>query len=217
MFSECCLWKGRPMFSASEGLNPVVSLMPGFRNTESRRLLLEKGINVDFCFQCRKCASGCWASDLMDLNPTQIVHAVRLGLEDLALSSKSIWLCTKCATCTARCPQGVDIAKVSFVLRSLAHRRGIPSKLPSVTAFDRAFARNMTIFGRVYEFGLINQLRMATRNFRQDSELAMPMIFKGKIKFLPSLAGFFGMRRLKSRAKACGKAGERQAKEGLDS
>lgn len=188
------------MSSAGEGSKPGASLNPGFRDTESRRLLLQKGVNVDLCFQCRKCASGCWASDLMDLNPTQIVHAVRLGLEDLVLQSKSIWLCTKCATCSTRCPQEVDIAKVASVLRTMAHRRGIPSQLPSVTAFDRAFARNMKMFGRVYELGLINQLRMATGNFGQDIDLAMPMILKRKIGFVPSLGGYLTMRRLKSGA-----------------
>lgn len=187
------------MSSADDGSKLGAVLKPGFRDTESRRLLLEKGINVDLCFQCRKCASGCWASDLMDLNPTQIVHAVRLGLEDLALHSRSIWLCTKCATCSTRCPQEVDIAKVASVLRAMAHRRGIPSKLPSVKAFDRAFARNMKTFGRVYELGLINQLRMATGNFGQDIDLAMPMLLKRKIRFFPSFGGFLKMRQLKSR------------------
>lgn len=180
-----------------------VRLQSGFRDTESRKLLAERGINVDLCFQCRKCASGCCVGDLMDLNPTQIVHAVRLGLEDLVLHSKAIWLCTKCATCSTRCPQGIDIAKVSSVLRSIAHRRSIPAAVPSVGAFDQAFCRNMGFFGRVYELGLINRLKLATGSFKQDIDLAFPMIFKRKIKFLPSFSGFSQMRRLISRTKVC--------------
>ncbi len=190
------------MQTAIETSKHDVSLSTGFRNTESRRLLQKKGINVDLCFQCRKCGSGCWASELMDLNPTQIVHAVRLGMEDLVLHSRSIWLCTKCATCSTRCPQEVDIAKVCSVLRTIAHRRAIPAKMPSVRAFDLAFSRNMQIFGRVYEFGLISQLRLATGNFQQDMDLVAPMMLKRRIKFLPSVAGFLRMRQFMSRVKA---------------
>jgi len=179
----------------------AIDLRPGFQETESYRLLKENGVNVNLCYQCRKCASGCPLSELMDLTPTQIIHAVRLGLEDMALNSKTIWLCTSCETCTTRCPQGIDIAKVNSVLRILAHQRGVPSRVPSVAAFDMEFLRNMKIFGRVFELGLINQLKLRTWKFTQDMDLAAPMILKRKIGFLPTLAGFLKMRRLLRRLK----------------
>ena len=186
----------------------TVSLRPGFQDTQAYGLLKQDDVDVNACYQCRKCASGCPLSDLMDLTPVQIIQAVRLGLEDLALNSKTIWLCTACETCTTRCPHGIDIAKVNSTLRILAHRRGIAPKVPSVAAFDRAFLGNVKLFGRVFELGLVNQLKLMTRNFMQDMDLAAPMFLKGKIGLFPSFAGFSKMRRLLGRIKKARRDGE---------
>ncbi|MBI4946909.1 MAG: 4Fe-4S dicluster domain-containing protein [Bacteroidetes bacterium] len=56
----------------------------------------------------------------MDYSPSQIIHAVRLGMIELVLNSNTIWLCASCETCTARCPQDVDIAKVMDAARIIA-------------------------------------------------------------------------------------------------
>lgn len=50
------------------------------------------GVDVNLCFQCAKCASGCPVSYAMDYTPTQLVHAIQLGLTALVLNSKTIWL-----------------------------------------------------------------------------------------------------------------------------
>jgi len=167
--------KGVIMTIAAEQTVQSVNLRPGFQDTESLRLLQEEGVNVNSCYQCSKCASGCPVSDYTDLKPIQVIHALRLGLEDLALNSELIWFCTTCETCTTRCPQEIDIAKVTSVLRILAHRRGIPSKVPGVTICDQEFLRNMKFFGRVFELGLIQQLKFKTKNFAQDMDWHYPL------------------------------------------
>ena len=78
------------------------------------------GDHVNLCYQCKKCTSGCPLVFQMDVSPSQIIYAGRLGMKELVLNSNTIWLCASCETCTTRCPQDVDIAKVMDVSQILA-------------------------------------------------------------------------------------------------
>lgn len=62
-------------------------------------------------------------SSAMDLLPNQIMRLVQLGMEEDLASSKTIWLCASCFTCTVRCPKGVDISRVMEALRVIALRK----------------------------------------------------------------------------------------------
>ena len=81
------------------------------------------GQNVLACYQCGKCSAGCPMASLMDLLPNQIIRLVQLRQINEVLNSKTIWLCASCFTCTARCPKGVDLAKVMEALRLLLLRK----------------------------------------------------------------------------------------------
>ena len=70
--------------------------------------------DVNLCYQCEKCTSGCPVSYAMDLVPAQIMHASQLNRKQLILKSNTVWLCASCETCTTRWPQGIDISKVVF-------------------------------------------------------------------------------------------------------
>lgn len=85
----------------------------------------ESGQNVNLCYQYRKCAAGCPVSYAMDHTPDQLIHGMRLGMDDLVLNSKTMWLCASCETCTTRCPQDVDIAKVMDAVKITALHQGI--------------------------------------------------------------------------------------------
>ena len=56
-------------------------------------VLGESGTDVNLCFQCGKCAAGCPVAYAMDFTPTQLIHAIQLGIDDVVLHSKSMWLC----------------------------------------------------------------------------------------------------------------------------
>jgi len=62
---------------------------------------------------------------------------VQLGLEEDIANSKTIWLCASCLTCAARCPRGVDLAKIMEALRLLTLRKNIDcvkiSEIPKET------------------------------------------------------------------------------------
>jgi len=160
------------------------------------------GLDVNLCFQCAKCASGCPVSYAMDYTPTQLVHAIQLGLTDLVLNSKTIWLCASCQTCTTRCPQDVDLAGVMDVVRAIAQREKIKAKIPEVPAFYQSSLRNISLFGRMYEPGLVIMLKLLTRSFTKDIGLGLKMLKKGKLNIFPSFRGALAARRIFSQVKA---------------
>ena len=40
------------------------------------------GEDVEVCYQCKTCSSGCPVSFAMDIQPNQIIHMIRMGLKD---------------------------------------------------------------------------------------------------------------------------------------
>ena len=103
-------------------MNPAELTLPA-RSGLADEVLFECGQNVNLCFQCSKCGAGCPVEYAMDYSPVQIIHAIRLGLDDLALTSRTIWLCASCETCTTRCPQNVEVAKVMDAAKIIGPNR----------------------------------------------------------------------------------------------
>ena len=88
----------------------------------AQRIQDELGQNVYLCYQCVKCTSGCPVGEFFDWQPNQIMRALQLGQEDIALHSQTPWLCASCQTCTTRCPQGLDITAIMEFLTREALR-----------------------------------------------------------------------------------------------
>jgi heterodisulfide reductase subunit C len=147
------------------------------------------GQDVRNCYQCGKCSAGCPIAEEMDLPPNQVMRLLQLGLVDVALRSKTIWLCASCETCTTRCPREVDLAAMMDALRNLALREGIRSPERNVTFFNRIFLRLIKRYGRVFEMELIGRFNTGTLNFFKDITKAPKLFFKGRLKLWPSFAG----------------------------
>ena len=159
------------------------------RSQLAEAVFSESGQNVNLCYQCRKCAAGCPISYAMDYKPAQLIHAIRLGADDIVFNSKTIWLCSSCETCTTRCPQEVDVAKVMDAVKIIALRRGIKPTIPQIASFYRAALSNIKKCGRMYEMGMIMGLKMRTFELFKDAGMGMKMFRKGKLKMIPSLTG----------------------------
>ncbi len=80
------------------------------------------GENIDLCFQCGACSSGCPLTQEMDLLPSTVIRYTQLGMEE-ALDSETIWICITCFDCEVRCPRGIDIANVMEALRQIVLRK----------------------------------------------------------------------------------------------
>ncbi len=159
------------------------------------------GIDVSYCYQCGKCSTGCPVAYEMDLTPTQLMHAVQLGLKDLVYNSKTMWLCASCQTCTTYCPQGVDIAEALDTVKILMQRDRKKPKVPDVLKFSRSFVQNLKWFGRLYELGMIGMLKLRTGKFTRDMGMGMRMLKKHKFNLLPGFRGSREVRKILRRVK----------------
>jgi heterodisulfide reductase subunit C len=159
------------------------------------------GENVFLCYQCRKCASGCPNRGFMDSTPTELMRYVQLGMADEAMKKNTAWLCVSCQTCTARCPQDIDIAKVVDAIKIIADERKVKADAGNVRLFNRIWMTMLRFTGRMYEAGLVGSLNMLSRRPFNDMALGKKMIMKGKLKFIPSIKMPFEMMKMFSRAK----------------
>ncbi len=158
------------------------------------QLRRECGKDVFLCYQCRKCSSGCPLAERFDLAPSQLMRALQLGLTELALRSRTIWLCAMCETCATRCPHQINITRIIDVLRIAARREGIAPAVPAVPNFYQAANRSIRWFGRMYEAGMmgefyLRQLLQRELDYGQlagrDLPVAWRMFRQGKLKLLP--------------------------------
>jgi heterodisulfide reductase subunit B len=155
----------------------------------AERIQEELGQNVYLCYQCIKCSSGCPVAEFFDWQPNQIMRAVQLGQEDIALESETPWLCAACQTCTTRCPQELDIAGIMDFLTREALKRNIKPPVTAVNTFNQAFMREIRLWGRSYEPGLMTEMGLHNpKSIMDDVGLYTRMLKKGKVGFLPSIS-----------------------------
>ncbi len=153
----------------------------------AQRIQKATGENVFTCYQCVKCTSGCPVVAHFDLAPNQVMRAAQLGLEDMIFESKTPWLCATCQTCTSRCPQGIDVARVMDYIVGEATARGIKPPVKAVADFNKVFLRNMKLLGRSYELGLLVEMNLRAGQPLKDIDLGLRMFQHRKIGLLPKV------------------------------
>jgi len=143
------------------------------------------GKNVAACYQCGKCSAGCPMAEEMPLKTHQMLRLAQLDEREKLLSNESPWLCLTCETCTARCPNEVDPARLIDGLRELVFRAD-PNKAPRrLRAFHQAFLEQIRSHGRVFEFGLVADYKLRTGALFNDVLNAPGMFFRGKLALAP--------------------------------
>ncbi len=80
--------------------------------------LLPEGGNLDLCFTCGTCSSGCPATGLHDMDPRKFLRMVLLGMDEEVLSTPWVWMCTMCQRCIAACPMKIDIPQMVYQARA---------------------------------------------------------------------------------------------------
>jgi heterodisulfide reductase subunit C2 len=144
------------------------------------------GANLQACYQCQKCAAGCPVVDAMDLLPNQVLRHVQYGHRERVLGSKTIWICASCYTCSVRCPNDIDVAKIMDTLRHMAIRSGSKPGEKDIPVFHSSFLDEIKSRGRIHELSLILRFKLKTRDFLKDAGLGWKMFRLGKIKLFPS-------------------------------
>jgi heterodisulfide reductase subunit C len=138
--------------------------------------------NVDFddCYQCGKCSAGCPMAHAMDVVPRQLIRSLQLGFIDKALNAKTPWICANCMVCSARCPQGVDIAAIMLAVRRTAKDRGL-QPVREADVFDDAFVGNIRSWGKSNEAILAMKYNLFSGHLVQDVLNAPKMAVRGMI------------------------------------
>jgi len=173
-----------------------------FKTDLAREIQSRSGENVFLCYQCKKCTAGCPVAAYFDLKPHEILRACQFGQTDLVLNSRTISVCAACETCSTRCPQDIDIARIMDTLEIMAAEQGITSKAPTVPMFYASANRGINYFGRMWELGLMAELYIRQfftwrdgkplldfrQIFKYNLATAVKMLRAGKLKILPSVA-----------------------------
>jgi heterodisulfide reductase subunit C len=141
------------------------------------------------CYQCAKCSSGCPVASQGDLKPHELVRMVQMDQRQAVLTSRFIWECTSCQTCTTRCPQKVDIAAMNDALRAMSRAARTVAGTTAVPVFNDIFLDAVRERGRVFEMGLMIRFKLRTKRFLEDAGKAPMMLLKGKLPLFGARVG----------------------------
>ena len=88
-------------------------------------------------------------------------------------------------------------------LRTYYFERDYYNPVRELPMMHRLFLKLVRRFGRIYELGLVLILNLKMLDPLKDTDMAMPMFLKGKLKFLPHRsAGVKELRQVMSRLEA---------------
>ena len=121
----------------------------------------------------------------MDLTPRQVMLALQMGLEEEAVGCRAIWYCAACYMCTVRCPRGIPVSEIMGALRTLSLQRGLAAQRDRV--FVKSFLGIIRRYGRMFEPELLLRYHLLNNplNLLKQVRLALAMLRRGKIEFLP--------------------------------
>ena len=122
---------------------------------------VEEGHWVKMCMQCGVCAGSCPLGPAWEHSPQKIFMMIRAGKRDEVLQSDSMWMCTSCYNCIARCPRKLPITHIMHGLANYAHRLNIAPKGQPTREFATMFWKNLTKRGRTNELMLTLNLYFA--------------------------------------------------------
>jgi len=163
-------------------------------NSFRNRVIEAIGDELFACYQCFKCSAGCPVSFAMDILPHQVIRSVLFFQKEKVLSSRTIWVCASCETCTTRCPNEIDIAKVMDVLRQMQVESEDVAQEPKIPIFHEAFLDSIKKRGRVHELSMLQNYSLKSGDFKEklktgewknDIKLGLKMFLRGKLKVLP--------------------------------
>jgi heterodisulfide reductase subunit C len=145
----------------------------------------------------------------MDITPRKMWRMVQLGLVDEVLHSKTMWLCSICYQCQARCPRGIPLTETIAKLKQLAIQQQIKEWRES-TSFYLAFASVMRRYGRMRELEFMARYFLSTNPMEAIGYTTMGLTLLRRGKVRPEMPKLLGKGRLDSLFDRVGELEKRQ-------
>jgi heterodisulfide reductase subunit C2 len=149
------------------------------------QVLGQTGIDTARCYQCGKCSAGCPMNSETRIRPHDVMRRVSFDRRDVLASDDSIWQCLACETCSARCPNACEPARVLEAVREILARESPRSVPPRVAAFHRAFLGQVRQNGRMFELGMVLDYKLRSGALLQDAASTPGLVSRGKLRPLP--------------------------------
>ena len=115
---------------------------------------VEEGHMVKMCMQCGVCSGSCPMQDNWEHPPQELFMMIRANKREEVLTSTSMWMCTSCYNCIARCPRGLPITHIMHGLATYAKRLNLVPKEQPTAKFAQLMWDNLTKKGRTNELEL---------------------------------------------------------------
>ena len=115
---------------------------------------VEEGDMVAMCMQCGVCAGSCPLGTDWEHTPQKIFNMIRANKREEVLTSDSMFMCTSCYNCIARCPRELPITHIMHGLATYAKRLGLAPKENPTSKFGDLFWDNLAKNGRINELWL---------------------------------------------------------------
>ncbi len=145
-----------------------------------KRVAEESEQDPMLCYQCGNCTAGCPFTQFFDIPVHQVMRLLQAGQKETILNSRSLWLCATCESCTTRCPNNIDVARIMDVLRHMARREGQVTE-KQVKQFNDSFLKSVKRHGRVFELGTLISYVTRSGRLMTDADLGPKVLGKGKI------------------------------------
>ena len=155
------------------------------KTTVADDLLRLTGVNVSTCYQCGKCSAGCPMAGESDLRPHNVMRLAMNDRRESLLNDESIWLCLTCETCSERCPNGCDPARIIDAVREMAAAGGYGPQQRNIRAFHDSFLAQIRGNGRLYEAGFMLTYKLRSGSLLADASSAPGMLSRGKLQPRP--------------------------------
>ncbi len=168
--------------------------------TLSAEILEATGIAAATCYQCGKCSAGCPMASESALRPHNVLRSITQDRREQLLADPSLWLCLTCETCSARCPNGCDPARVIEALRDISVAEGVADQPRLLAAFHKAFLAQIKLTGRLHEVYMVMEYKLRSGDLIKDVANAPGMLTRGKLGVLPErIKGVSEIKRIFSR------------------
>ncbi|MBF0220260.1 MAG: 4Fe-4S dicluster domain-containing protein [Gammaproteobacteria bacterium] len=156
---------------------------------------VEEGHMVKMCMQCGVCSGSCPMQNHWDHPPQELFMMIRANKREEVLTSSSMWMCTSCYNCIARCPRGLPITHIMHGLATYAKRLGkVPEGQPTAK-FAQKMWDNLKQKGRTNELKLglalyfMNGFGEGVKKALSMQDVGLGMVKTGRLNPMELLGG----------------------------